>query len=70
VVTAAANQYATVSTAGSYESSGDKRVHFGLGSSNLIQQVEIHWPSGIKQLLMNVKADQVLSVTEPRAVSR
>jgi hypothetical protein len=66
LMTAAGNQYATVTTAGSYESSGDKRVHFGLGSAKLIQRIEIHWPSGIKQSLKNVKVDQVLSVTEAK----
>jgi len=27
--------------------------------------VELHWPSGISQRLADVKANQVLAVTEP-----
>ena len=57
-------QYNHVTTAGSYASSSDKRVHFGLGAETLIREIELRWPSGIVQILRNVKADQVLKVTE------
>lgn len=58
------DQYATVTTASSYQSSSDKRVHFGLGSAQIIKTIEIRWPSGIVQKLSGVKADQVLTVKE------
>jgi len=58
-------QYGFVSTAGSYASASDKRVHFGLGSFRTARLIEIAWPSGIVQRLENVKADQVLTVKEP-----
>ena len=64
ISTDAGSQYSTVTTASSYESSSDKRVHFGLGPSATINKIEIRWPSGIKQILSNVKADQFLTVTE------
>jgi hypothetical protein len=48
-----------------FMSSSDKRVHFGLGQEKDIRSVEIQWPSGIKQVLQNVKADQFLKVDEP-----
>ena len=48
-----ARRLATVSTAGSYLSSSDKRVHFGLGAEKS-RNVEIRWPSGIRQTLKNV----------------
>jgi hypothetical protein len=57
-------QMATVSTAGSYLSSSDKRVHFGLGGERSAT-VEIRWPSGIRQTIKNVAADQILRVDEP-----
>jgi hypothetical protein len=63
-----ADQYATVTTAGSYESSSDKRVHFGLGSASEVAEVEIHWPSGIKQVLKKLAADQIVTVTEGSSV--
>jgi hypothetical protein len=66
VVTARGSQYATVTTAGSYLSSSDKRVHFGLGPDSTVQKVEIRWPSGILQTLNGVKADQILAVEEPQ----
>jgi hypothetical protein len=65
LVTIAGTQYQTVTTAGSYLSSSDKRVHFGLGSSTSALTIEIRWPSGIRQTLKDVSADQVLLVDEP-----
>jgi hypothetical protein len=64
LVTAKGPQFATVSTAGSYLSSSDKRVHFGLGSESAAQSIEIRWPSGITQTLKNIHADQILTVDE------
>jgi hypothetical protein len=58
-------QFATVTTAGSYLSSSDKRVHFGLGSETTAQSIEIRWPSGIVQKLSNIRADQILQIDEP-----
>lgn len=58
-------QLQTVTTAGSYLSSSDKRVHFGLGTQSVAPQVEIRWPSGIVQILRDVSADQILQVDEP-----
>ena len=31
---------------GSYQSSGDPRLHFGLGTASAVDSVEVHWPSG------------------------
>jgi enediyne biosynthesis protein E4 len=55
-------RYAT--TAGSYLSANDKRLHFGLGSAN-VANVEIMWPSGMRQKLAEIHADQFLEVREP-----
>ncbi|HKT68275.1 MAG TPA: CRTAC1 family protein [Terriglobales bacterium] len=51
-------------SAGSYLSANDKRLHFGLGSATSAT-VEIAWPSGTHQKLNNVHADQFLEVREP-----
>ena len=64
VTTAEGSQWWTVSTAGSFLSSSDKRAHFGLGPETVAQTVEISWPSGIHQVLHNVKGDQILRVDE------
>jgi hypothetical protein len=65
LTTAKSSQFATVTTAGSYLSSSDKRVHFGLGSETSAQSIEIRWPSGILQKLGNIRADQALQIDEP-----
>jgi hypothetical protein len=57
-------QFNQVTTAGSYASSSDKRVHFGLGRDKLVKEITLRWPSGTVQTLHNVKADQILRVTE------
>ena len=60
-------QFALVSRAGSYLSAGDKRVHFGLGSDSIVERIELTWPSGIVQTQEQIKADQVVTMTEPSA---
>lgn len=58
-------QYGLVSTASSYLSASDKRVHFGLGSDTQIKEMVIHWPSGVVQRLQNLNVNTVLTVEEP-----
>jgi enediyne biosynthesis protein E4 len=59
-----ASQWNEVTTAVGYTASSDSRVHFGLGKNRLIKDVEIRWPSGIRQVLHEVAADQILTVEE------
>jgi hypothetical protein len=47
VVTSKGSQFATVTTAGSYLSSSDKSVHFGLAVKTVAQNIEIRWHSGV-----------------------
>jgi hypothetical protein len=47
-----------------YLSASDKRLHFGLGAAGKAK-VEVVWPSGIRQTLDEVHADQILEVREP-----
>jgi len=58
--------YNEATTSTGYAASSDPRVHFGLGKSRMIKEVEIRWPSGMRQELHDVTADRVLQVTEPR----
>ena len=64
LVTPRGAQFATVTTAGSYLSSSDKRVHFGLGSQTEAQEIEVRWPSGGVQKLTHVRGDQMLRIEE------
>jgi len=64
ITTAHGSQYNEATTTGSYNSSNDKRVHFGLGDAAVIDKIELTWPTGVKQVLTNVAADQVLTIRE------
>jgi hypothetical protein len=70
LVTSGSEQYGVVSTASSYLSASDRRVHFGLGGDKLVKSLEVTWPGGTVQRLENVKADQILTVREPAADRR
>jgi enediyne biosynthesis protein E4 len=67
LTTAKGSQWATVTTAGSYLSSSDKRIHFGLGPETVARTIDIRWPSGIRQTMKDVRADQILKVEEASA---
>jgi enediyne biosynthesis protein E4 len=64
ITTGLGSRYNEATTTVGYNSSSDKRVHFGLGAAAMVDSIELTWPSGIKQVLKNVKADQILTVTE------
>jgi len=66
ITTSEGVQYNMATTAVGYSSSSDKRVHFGLGKATAIDKIELSWPTGVKQTLTNVKADQVLTIVEGR----
>ena len=51
--------------AGSYLSSSDKRLHFGLGAATRAN-IEVLWPSGIRQQIAGAEIDQILKVQEPK----
>jgi hypothetical protein len=57
-------QVRTMTTAMGYASSSHAGLHFGLGTVKSIERVQIDWPSGTKQVLENVKANQVLEIRE------
>ena len=58
---------ATVTTTSSYLSASDRRVHFGLGAETRARAIEVRWPSGTVQRLLDVAADQILTLDEPQA---
>jgi hypothetical protein len=64
ITTASGVQYNQATTAVGYNSSSDKRVYFGLGNATVVDRIELAWPTGVKQVLDNVAADQVLTVVE------
>ncbi|MBE7179553.1 MAG: CRTAC1 family protein, partial [Mucilaginibacter polytrichastri] len=55
-------QYQEILAAHGYLSSMNTTAHFGLGNSARIDSVVINWPGNKKQVLRDVKANQVLTV--------
>jgi enediyne biosynthesis protein E4 len=62
-------QRGDVLSGGSYLSSNDFRVHFGLGDVASVDHVEIHWPSGGQEQLKISAVDRILTVEEGKGVS-
>ena len=68
VTTGSIRQRADVFSGGSYGSSSDQRLHFGLGAANKIDRVEIHWPSGLKQEITVPALDRIYTVVEAKGI--
>ena len=49
----------------SFLSSEDPRLHFGLGTTLIVDSLTVHWPAGGKQRLVAVEANQYLLLREP-----
>jgi hypothetical protein len=58
-------QVREINNVASYLSSNDVRLHFGLGRAKTIQRIEVHWPSGTRQVLTDVAVNQILVIEEP-----
>jgi hypothetical protein len=70
VTTPKMSQIDEVHGGGSYNSSDDTRLHFGLGSDAVMDKVEVSWPSGLKQEFTNVAADAIYEIKEGQAVRK
>jgi len=57
-------QRADVFSGGSYGSSSDPRVHFGLAAATKIEKLEIQWPSGKKQQVVLPGVDRIFTIVE------
>ncbi len=53
-----------VISGGSYLSSNDPRVHFGLGSATKIDAIEVHWPSGAVEHFTVPGVDRIVTLKE------
>jgi hypothetical protein len=53
-----------VLSGGSFASSSDQRVHFGIGSATKVEMVEIHWPSGLAEQVVVPGIDSIVTITE------
>ena len=62
-------QRGDVLSGGSYLSSNDFRVHFGLGDASDAGTAEIHWPSGSKEILKLPAVDRIYTITEGKGIT-
>lgn len=61
-------QRGDVMSGGSYESSNDQRLHFGLGQARSAGNVEIHWPSGMVEHVELPGIDRIFTIEEGKGV--
>ncbi|MBV8903479.1 MAG: CRTAC1 family protein [Acidobacteriia bacterium] len=60
-------QRGDVLSGGSYASSNDPRVHFGLGTATSVGNIEIHWPSGKIERCRVPAVDRFYTIEEGKA---
>lgn len=63
-------QRADVLSGGSYASTSDPRLHFGLGDATTVDDIEVHWPSGAKERFPAPKIDHILTLTEGQGTTK
>jgi hypothetical protein len=61
-------QRGDVLSGGSYASTSDPRLHFGLGDATVIDDIEVHWPSGVKERFFAPQIDRILTLTEGHGI--
>ena len=61
-------QRADVVSGGSFASSSDPRVHFGLGDGEVVDEIEINWPSGFLERVKTKVIDRILTVEEGKGI--
>lgn len=57
-----------VHSGSSYLSQNDLRLHFGLNKNQVIDKLDVNWPSGKKQQFTNLKANQILRIHEEKGM--
>ena len=68
VVVEGRGQIDEVMSGSSYYSHNDLRLHFGLGTAEKADNVEVSWPSGLKETFENVKANQFIAIEESKGI--
>ena len=57
-------QRGDVLSGGSYASTSDPRVHFGLGDTTVIDELEVHWPNGATEHFPAPQVDHIITLKE------
>jgi enediyne biosynthesis protein E4 len=61
-------QRGDVMSGGSFESSNDLRVHFGIGQAEKVDKVEIRWPDGVKETYTLPGVDRYYEIEEGKGL--
>jgi enediyne biosynthesis protein E4 len=61
-------QRSDVISGGSFASSSDPRLHFGLGAATKIDDLEVHWPSGAVEKVTLPGVDAIYTLVESKGV--
>jgi hypothetical protein len=64
VTTGNVRQMDEVRAGGSYLSTSDPRIHFGLGSAPSFDRIEVLWPSGLREQFPGGSSDHFMSLVE------
>ena len=70
VYTSRMTQIDEVHGGGSYNSTNDMRLHFGLGREAMMSKVKVQWPSGLEQEFRNVAGDAIYEIVEGQAMKK
>jgi hypothetical protein len=68
VESAGGKQWNTVRSGSSYCSQSDLALTFGLGKDTSVSAIEVEWPSGQKDRITNVAANQLLLIEEGKGI--
>ncbi len=63
-------QRSDVLSGGSFASSSDQRLHFGLGTATSVEEVEVHWPGGLVEKVKLPGIDAIYKVVEGSGVGK
>ncbi|MEJ2007273.1 MAG: CRTAC1 family protein [Acidobacteriota bacterium] len=70
VVSADLVQWDEVRTGGSYLSSNDLRLHYGLGKRREVSLIELHWPDGQVETVRKAPINHFLTIEEGKGIVR
>ena len=57
-------QMRVISAGDGYASQFSRVAHFGVGKNEIIEELEVSWPNGIRQIFEGVATDQMIEIDE------
>ncbi|HUF04606.1 MAG TPA: CRTAC1 family protein [Aridibacter sp.] len=68
VTTGKITQTEEIRSSGSYMSQNSLRLHFGLGQAEKVDKLEIRWPSGKVEILVNIAAGKSYAISQGKGI--